>query len=775
MRPGRCPFQGGEAGRGSGRSLAGRPGASALRLVCRLLLVLLPVLAGPGLGAQGQPEPPAAGPARPRIGLVLGGGGAKGAAHVGVLKVMEELRIPVDDIAGTSMGSIVGAAYASGYTSGQIRDMITDVDWKEMVRSAPRPEVPYQRKKLDALFSLGPEFGVKQGRLVLPSGAISTHQIESLLRRIASGSGPDAVFDRLPIPFRAVATDLESGDMKVFDRGDLAVAMRASMAVPGAFAPVDVGGRLYADGMLVRNLPVDVARAMGADVIIAVQVGNPPRTRDQLGGLMAVTGQALDIAITANERAQLATLTPRDVAVQVVLKDITSGDFNRMAEAIGIGEATARTRLAALSRYSLTEEQYARWRAGIRRPAAIAHPVIDEVRIEGLKVTNPEVMRTYVRSRPGEAYDPAKADQDATRLVARGDFAAVGQDLEEKDGKSILAFTGKEKPWGPNYLTFDLNMSTDMKGDTAWGIRASLQQRWLNHLGGELRTSVQLGRPNAVNSEFYQPLDLAQRFFLAPSFTWVQDLARLFNGDSQVAEVNNRWYYGRLDAGTAFGNWGEARVGLLRGSEDTSQVVGDPGDVTLGRHPKAAVTAKVAFDTLDRALFPTSGLYGSINGTFSRTSLGADADYELLSGHAGYAWPHDRNVWMASLDAGTSFNSRPDYSDQFKVGGLGSFSGYQIDQIICQEYRLGKIGYRRRFADLSELAGTGVYAGISLEAGQVSKRLYGAPDTGTILGGLVLLGVDSAIGPVCLAYGQSEGGHTAIYLYIGSSFDLFRP
>ena len=242
-------------------------------------------------GAPGSPG------ARPRIGLVLGGGGAKGGAHIGVLKVLEEMRMPVDCIAGTSMGAIVGAAYATGMPAEELAKIVSDVNWKETLESAPREGYTVRRKALDFLFTNGFELGVKDGKLVFPGGIVPTQQIEGLFRRIVAGARQTPNFDRLPIPFRAVATDLESGDMKVFDRGDLAVAMRASMAVPAAFAPVEVDGRLYVDGMLVRNLPVDVARKLCADVIIAVPLGNPVASRENLGNALAVAGQAMNIAI----------------------------------------------------------------------------------------------------------------------------------------------------------------------------------------------------------------------------------------------------------------------------------------------------------------------------------------------------------------------------------------------------------------------------------------------------------------------------------------------
>ena len=322
------------------------------------LLSTLASIAGadPKVVPEGLVTQPATAPQapRPRIGLVLGGGGAKGGAHIGVIKVLEEMHIPIDCIAGTSMGSIVGAAYASGDSATELEQVVTSINWRQVLATVPRADIPYHRKSLDAYFTNGIETGFKNGSVTAPGGLVPTHQIEGLFRKIVASAGGVSDFNKLPIPFRAVSTDLESGDVVVFDNGDLAQAMRASMAVPGVFAPVEANGHIYADGMLVRNLPVDVARQTCADVVIVVPLSNPDPPRSSLKSLLGVAGQAMNIAIEANERAQLATLTDRDVEIKVVLKDISSGDFDKVPDAIPIGEAAARAAAPQLARYSIS-------------------------------------------------------------------------------------------------------------------------------------------------------------------------------------------------------------------------------------------------------------------------------------------------------------------------------------------------------------------------------------------------------------------------------------
>jgi NTE family protein len=727
--------------------------------------------------AQAADPPAVAAPkagARPRIGLVLGGGGAKGAAHVGVIKVLEELRVPVDCIAGTSMGSIVGAAYATGLSADQLERVMTSVNWKDILATAPRHEVPVQRKRQDFAFPLGLELGVRDGDLIFPAGLVPTHQIEALFRRIVAGAGQVSDFDRLPIPFRAVSTDLATGQMVVFDRGDLSVAMRASMAVPGAFAPVEADGAVLVDGMLVRNLPVDVARKTCADVVIAVPLGNPAVTRDKLNRLTNVAGQAMNIAVEANEKVQIATLRAQDVQIPVLLKDIGSADFSEVPRAIPIGEAAAREAAGQLARYSLSPEAYARWRAGLREVAALPRAAIDEVRMTGFEVTNPKVMRTFVEARPGDTYDPAVADADATRIAARGDFAAVSSQLSEQDGKNVLTYKATEKPWGPDYLTFALNLSTDLRGDTGWGIRLDYQKRWLNALGGELRTSVQVGRPNGLLAEYYQPLDPAQRYFVSPLAYVSQTLGYVYSGAERIAELDTSQAGLRLDGGIAFGSWGEARAGLLFGRGRASTSVAVPWLPDQGTSRLGAVALRATVDTLDKRLFPSEGTLGFFGANLSDTALGAESTYQTAYLRAQKTLSGEDGVWTLTFRGGSDFGSGAEAYDQFRAGGLGYFSGYHLNELTGRAVAFASLGYRRRIGWIIKTLETGSWLGGTVEAGNVFRRLDGTPASGALIGGSIYVAVDTPLGPIYLAYGLSQGGRSSFYLNIGSSLEALQ-
>ena len=744
-------------------------------LPARAAIALSLVACVAAASAADAPAPARLSGARPHIGLVLGGGGAKGAAHIGVLKVLEEMRIPIDCIAGTSMGALVGAGYATGMSAAELESVITAVQWREILASAPRQDIPVHRKSRDFAFTNGLEFGFKDGKLIPPGGLVPTHQIEGMFRRIVAGTSPVQDFDRLPIPFRAVATNLETGEMVVFDKGDIAVAMRASMAVPAAFAPVEHEGRLLVDGMLVRNLPVDIARQTCADVVIAVPVANPKVERDKLGTFLGVAGQAMNIAIEANENAQLATLTEKDVQIKVILQDIGSSDFSKVPEAVPIGEAAARAAAQALSRYSLPAAEYAQWRSGLGKTEAAARVKIDEVRVTGLRITNPDVVKSQIRLKPGDHYEIEKADADANRLVARGDFSAVSYGVGVEGGRNVLTYDAVEKPWGPDYVMFDLNLSTDFRGDTAWGIRVDYEKRWLNRLGGEFRSTVQLGRPNVFGALFYQPLDSQQRFFVSPSVVASQTLEYLYRQEVAIGQYDTRRYGGALDLGAAIGSRGEMRVGLVRQGLDETPKVGITAIPDGGHHSIGGATARFSYDSVDKRLFATGGTRANFSAFSSQPALGADRSYKTVAFDVSTVATWKSNVWQFILRGGSDLGTDAPFYDQFKVGGLFNFSGYRNAQLVGKEYGLAGVQYRRRFAFLNETLGTAAYAGASLEAGNVFKRMDGTPTKGTMLGGALFVAVDSKIGPVYLAYGRAEGGRAMFYLYLGSSLEVYRP
>jgi NTE family protein len=702
--------------------------------------------------------------ARPKVALVLGGGGAKGAAHVGVIKVLEEMRIPVDCVAGTSMGALVGGAYATGMSAAELEKLITGVRWQDTFTGVAREDRPVRRKQLDFLFTIGLEIGIRDG-LRTQGGLVPSQQIEAILRGIAARAHTTDDFSNLPIPYRAVATDILKGEVAVLARGDLGAAMRASMAVPGAFAPVTIGDRVLVDGMLVRNLPVDVGRQLCGDVVIAVSLASPPPRAEDMSNVLAVLGQAINLGTDLNERAQLATLRKDDVAVIVPMGTMGAGDFQRVPEAIPLGERAARELAPQLRRLSVSVAAYAAWRAGVGGATPVAGEIAD-IEVTGTQVVNPAVIEAQIRSRPGEPFDAQKASADANRIYGRGDFERV--DFRFTDPPRRLDFHVTEKSWGPNYLLFDLSLLSDFGGESVFSLRADYQRRWLNSLGGEWRTMLQIGKPLGLLTEFYQPVDPAQRFFVAPSAYYNRNDSKLYSGDNALAEYQVTRYGLALDAGVALDTWGEARLGIDVGSLSATREVGSLAFPDVQGLNRGAFTGRFVYDSLNQAYFPTRGSYALANAYVSSKSLGAEDAYQRLSGGGQTVFSWRRSVVTASLEGGTPLGSTLPVFDQFAAGGPFRLSGLRVGQLRGQEYLLGSVNFRYRIAEITEALGSSVYAGASLEAGNVYKRLDGSSATGALFSSALYLGADTKIGPAYLAVGLSDTGQRALYLFIGS-------
>jgi NTE family protein len=707
---------------------------------------------------------------RPRIGLVLSGGGARGAAHIGVLKVLEELRVPIDYIAGTSMGSIVGGAYASGQN---LPDMMRDVAHIKTDTLAkdqpPRRDISTHLKQEDWLDYIGPQFGFRGGSLLLPKGAISGVALEAVLRDLAQTKG-DWNFDHLPIPFRAIATDVYTGKMTVLRSGDLATAMRASMSVPGAVAPVPIGDKLLVDGGLTRNLPVDVARGMGADVIIAVNLGTPLLQRDQITSAFSVAAQMLNILTEQNVQASLASLGPQDVLILPELGDYSAGNFDDMPSTIPIGEAAARKVAAQLARFSLPPRQYAQHRQRQLLVVAQDTRAVDEIRVDGLSRVNQQVVVQSMETRTGQPLDIGVLDTDMRRIYGRGDFEHVNYSLVDVDGRRVLTVEAVEKSWGPDYVRFGLSLASDFSGDNAFNILASYRRTWLNRLGGEWRTDLQLGNDTFLYSEFYQPLLPSQYFFIAPRVQVERWPAYIYGGPdgaTQVAQYAVSSGIVGLDIGSQFTKYGELRVGLMGGRASSSLQIGAPIlEVFNITRNIGAVRTRLYIDQLDNVKFPRSGYNANLQLVNSSTTLGASDTYGRWIGDFSAAASWGANTLQLALAGGGKVGGPPlPLYDYLSFGGLMRMTGYKDGQLRNDSMAYARLTYMNRLVEVPLLEG--VYAGASLEAAQLGKPLIPQGITGSVGSASLFFAIDTPLGPAYLAYGRTVDGNSSAYFYLG--------
>ena len=516
---------------------------------------------------------------RPKVCLVLSGGGARGAAHIGVLKVLEEYRVPIDCITGTSMGSLVGAAYASGMTVPEMEALTEKITFDLLFKETPpRQDLTIRRKQDELRLNLsGPQIGVTdKGEVRFAKGIVSGVQLETVLRELSRIKGPVS-FDALPIPFRAVATDLVTGRPKVFDSGDLALAMRSSMSVPGAIAPAEVDGMMLVDGGLVNNLPVDVARGMGADIVIAVNLGTPLMKAEDIKDVLGITGQMIGILTEQNVQRTLASLKPTDILILPELGNYSAGDFDHMKSTWAIGEAAARKVSDQLRALSMPPDAYAAFQTQRTRPVVASTRPIDEIVFQPApKRVNTEYMGTLMETQAGEPLDQAKLDRDLLRLYGTEDFEHVSYQLLESPSRRILNVQGVEKSWGPNYLRFGLGLSSDFKGSSYFDLLAQYRRTWMNSLGGEWYTDLALGRNAQLYSEFYQPLDPRQRFFVAPFVDLRRGYLDVYAGDTKVSEYAFPTATAGAYLGTQISRVAEFRLGRVLGRHPARSPVRRP-------------------------------------------------------------------------------------------------------------------------------------------------------------------------------------------------------
>jgi NTE family protein len=509
---------------------------------------------------------------------------------------------------------------------------------------------------------------------------------------------------------------------------------------------------------------------MGADVVIAVNVGTPLLKREQLTSIFGVTGQMLSILTEQNVEVSLASLQPGDILISPELGDFTTGDFDQLAKIVPLGEAAARKVAERLARLSLPADQYAALRRSQSVEVSPDTRPVDEIRFENLQRVNPGTAQAVMETRVGQPIDQATLDADMRRLYGTGDFEHVNYRFLEEPGRRVLAVDAAEKSWGPNYLRFGLGLTSDFSGDAYFNLLASYRKTWLNSLGAEWRTDLQLGRSSGVVSEFYQPLAASGAFFVAPYAGIERRSTYLYQGENRIAAYDTDTAFAGLDLGVQLKQFGAFRVGLQGGTLKTELDVGPP-ELSPGesRVARGAFRARLLLDQLDSVHFPRSGWRAGASVYNSTSALGADTSYTKwdTDGSGAFSFgSHTINVgWKAGGKLGA--DPLPRY-DQFQWGGFLQLSGYKTGQLYGENIRYGRVMYYHRI-----LKGTlleGAYGGFSLEAGKVGNPLVPGNPDGLLKSASLFVAADSPVGPAYLGYGRTTHGNDAFYFFLGRPF-----
>ena len=733
-----------------------------------LLAGMLPALAEPAETAAAVTQPT---PHRPRIGLALSGGGARGTAHIGVLEALEELNIPVDYIAGTSMGAVVGGFYASGMSTREIRTLLKDIDWVAIFNDrSPRIDKSFRRKQDEDLDLVNARVGFNDGSIQLPGGVIQGQKLDLLFARYTLPVAGVEDFDDLMIPYRAVAADLVTGEAVVLKSGSLARSMRASMSIPGVITPAEIDDRVLVDGGIAMNLPVDVVRQMGAEIVIAVDISTPLRTRKDVSSVLGITDQLSNFLTRRGTEAQLARLGRGDVLVVPDLGDIATADFERVDEAIPTGAAAVRLKADELAALAMTPQEYAAWRAGriATQVRVDSRPIIGFVRLNNDSRVADEVIEARLRGiRLGEPLDTAALEKAISKVYGLELFERVTYSIVTEDLQTGIEIDVSERRWGPNYLQFGLSASASNSDEARAALSLSYLRTAMNTRGAELRTTVTAGDEPALVLDYYQPLARDAAFFIAPKLSVASVLSGVFDAGARVGEARFRGALFDLGVGREIGAWGELRAGYQRGHGKSDIVSGERTLVDAGQFDIGNLFLRFSVDNQNDSAFPNQGTRGKLEWLASRESVGADQDFDQLLLDVGQARTWGRYSLLGGLRYLRTLDGEAPLVSQFRLGGFTSLSGYVENELAGQDAsRLFLAGYRR----IGDLALLPLYGGVTAEYGNVWQTGEELSFRDGILAGSLWVGADTPLGPVYLAYGRAEGGQSAIYLLVGRIF-----
>jgi NTE family protein len=732
------------------------------------LLVLLGTLASsqnPSPVADQDHQLPASGPAqRPRIGLALSGGGALGLAQIGVIQWLEQNHIPVDRIAGTSMGSIIGVMYATGMSPVEMQEFAAGIDWNEILLREPTyRQLSYRRKQDRRDYQVEAALGMKHG-LRGPNGFDPGLGVGLLLDRIALPESGIASFDELPIPFRCVATDLQSGDRVVLHDGSLPRAVRASMAIPGVFTPVEIDGRVLADGGMVENIPVQVAREMDADKVIAIDLQLPLGGKEQLETITGVLSRAVSVMILQNERQSLKLA---DATVAVGTGNFSMTDYDRVLDLIRLGYQSAAGDAAALLPYAIRDDaewqEYLTARNARRRspPKEVGSLVVEG----GDADTNHRIERR-LKSDTGVPLNLRKLETQLTRIAGQGEFDRLGYEGFTQDGVPALRVAVHEKTYGPPFV--DLAVNVDGSGVAAFDFSAGARITFMDveHHGGEWRNDLMLGSSNLAATEFYQPI-ANTHFFIAP-YAFASKLPRnAFEGQTRVAVFGDERAGGGFDFGYDSGRRSEIRFGYQIFSGKLAPLVGSAGLPVLSGSTGEFRTRYV-WDGQDSHAIPRAGtrIVASLARVLQSPGLVRPIGQLEVQTSSFIPTSEKTSLFLAAA-GGTTFHGTASQFQVFSLGGPFRLGAYLPNEFVGNDYGYASFGFRRELYRLPQLVGKKTYWGGWYEAGSAFNNPDSLIVRGSANAGFI---ADTIVGPIAIFGSVSPTGKSRVNFSIGRLF-----
>ncbi|ABI37512.1 Patatin [Shewanella sp. MR-4] len=716
---------------------------------------------------------------RPKVGLVLSGGGAKGAAHVGVLKILEEHQIPVDYIAGTSIGAYVAGMYSLGYSASEVEAIMMGVDWDSGYSDTiPRNVLSYRDKQLRDRYNIPLNIGYNEGEVRAPSGLLRGQTMSQLLRQSTDLVQQFGDFDELAIPYRAVATDLETSLPVVLNHGSLVKAMQASATVPGALQPTQIDGKLLVDGGIANNMPVDVVKAMGADIIIAVDIGSPLVTKDKLDSTIAVLDQLSNFLTNASTEKQKQLLTDRDVLIRPAIDALSTTDFTIMPLALTLGKEAANGQLDKLQSMSVSAEEYAAYVEakkvkGKKLMADVAHP-IQEIVFDNQSKVSLNLLKETLDLKAGQAVTKDELNEALKRIYSLNKFERVDAEFIESEEGRVLTVTTRAKSWGPNYFQLGFNWEDDFSTESAISFDMAYTMTDLTFNGGEWRNEVKLGFEKLFATEFYQPLDRDQDFYSRARYQYDIHNWDLYDNNNRALIFDKKTHTVELGIGYNYVLQGFVELGLVA---EKGVIVNDAWLIKDFDFKSYGAYLRAGYDSLDSISFPTSGNRITLN-VYVRNE---DFDDIVDNNENEYSVQIEAD-WKGALSVGnhafvgkasvaTNNNDGLNTLHLSDLGGFLNLSGYHKDSLTGAHKLFGAFVYQYDLGrDALGMTDYPLYLGLSLEAGNVWFERDEVSLSDLIYASSLYIGTDTSMGPAALGFGVTDMGDKSMYLFIGKAF-----
>jgi len=713
---------------------------------------------------------------RPKIALVLSGGGSRGAAHVGVLKILEKNRVPVDMIVGTSMGSLVGGLYASGKTPQEIEDILGKTDWTEYIRTDfNRADTPMRKKEIDYLYQGRLGLGINtDNELVLPTGVLKRQPMLYKLLKETQHAQNIKDFDKLPIPFRAVATNIKNGDRVVLKSGVLAESIYASLSVPGGFQPINIDGIYLVDGGVSENMPVSVAQELGADIIIAVDVSENFDDNIDVDSYLVIMSQLVNILTRKNVNESITTLRDKDILLTPDLNGFSSFDADKYIEIIQKGVDVSTKNESSLQTLSLSDSEYEEYRQKYRKKIVFTPPVVDKIELENSTYLSDNSILNRLHINTGEVFDEELLRADLLHIYNMMVFDTVDYSLKTQDGENILVISTAPSLDNHGEVRFAIGLEDDFDGHSSYSLKFGYTMFGLNSYGGEWKNDFEIGTRQRAYTEIFQPLDSRQSYYIKPSIgyksiTDIVPINRYIPSEYGNVELTTKRYGGSFALGMYVSTDYEFEVGASlykdRVVVDTYQV-----DDSYDARP---IYASFKSDSLDNIHFPKYGFKSEIKWTKEMNSWGSDYDYQQVYLDFEKPFTLFANNITAYFKYGKTYDvptgGVTSLAGSYTLGGMFNLSGYAPYSLNDDNMVFGALRYRYQISG-AKLLDLPLYTGFSLETGNTWSSDADFKSSDLKYSGALYIAADTFLGPFYLAYGYSKYGEHSGYLYLGEKF-----